>query len=118
RPAHRGDAHRGRVEAPVRRRAGGLPGRRGPPGQVLAAGAAHRPGLRRQEPGLRVPAARGVFLGPARLRAPFEAMSSLVAPPSLLSPDRAGALWLAGQPRAPPAASTAAPWPGRRQEVL
>jgi len=33
---------------------------------------------------------------PARLRAPFEAPPSLAAPPSLLSPAGAGALWLAG----------------------
>ena len=62
RPAYRRDAHRGGVEAPVRRRRRGLPARRGPPGQVLAAGAAHRPGLRRPEPGLRVPPARDVYL--------------------------------------------------------
>ena len=37
-----------------------FPAGRGPPGQVLAAGAAYRPGLRRQEPDLRLPPARGV----------------------------------------------------------
>ena len=50
----------GEWKHPLRCRGGGLPGRRGPPGQVLAAGAAHRPGLRRQEPGLRLPSAGGV----------------------------------------------------------
>ncbi len=38
---------------------------------------------------------------PARLRAPFKAPPSLVAPSSLLSPGGAGALWLAGGPAAP-----------------
>ena len=38
---------------------GGVPDRAGP-GQVLAAGRPHRPGLRRPQPGLRLPAAGGV----------------------------------------------------------
>ena len=37
-----------------------LPGRRRPAGQVLAAGAADRPGLRRPQPGVRLPAAGGL----------------------------------------------------------
>ena len=54
------------------------PARRGPPGQVLAAGAAHRPGLRRQEPGLRLPPAGGVRrLRPASsMRAPAPASTT------------------------------------------
>ena len=46
--------------APVPALGRGLPGRRGPGGEVLAAGAAHRRRLRRPEPGLRLPAAGGV----------------------------------------------------------
>src|SRR5579875_1991223 len=53
RPAHRRDADRGGVEASLPGRRGGVPGRGGPPGQVLAAGAPHRSGIRRQEPRLR-----------------------------------------------------------------
>ena len=46
RPAHRRDADRGGVEAHLRPRRGRLPVARHPPGQVLAPGPAHRPGLR------------------------------------------------------------------------
>jgi len=50
-------------------------------------------------PGRLAPATRdGVraLCRPTRLRAPFEALPSLLAPSSLVSPGRAGALWLAG----------------------
>ena len=39
---------------------GGLPGRGGPPGQVLAPGPPHRPGLRRPQPHVRLPAPRSL----------------------------------------------------------
>ena len=46
---------------------GGVPARRGPPRQVLAAGTPHRPGLRRPQSPVRLPAARGLRqLAPAR----------------------------------------------------
>ena len=67
RAAHRRDADRGGVEAPVPARRGRLPrpGRSGrppgsPPGEVLAPGAPHRPGVRRPPPRLRLPAAAGL----------------------------------------------------------
>ena len=72
RAAHRADAHHGGVEAPVPARRGRLsrlPAGRGrgrrrrarrPPSQVLAPGPAHRPGLRRPPPGLRLPAPRSL----------------------------------------------------------
>ena len=56
RAAHRVDAARRRLEAPVLARGGRLPAGQRPPGQVLAPGAPHRPGLRRPQPGLRLPA--------------------------------------------------------------
>ena len=46
RAAHREHADQRRLEALLRPGDGGLPGRRRPPGQVLAAGAPDRPGLR------------------------------------------------------------------------
>lgn len=56
RPAHRGRARR-RVDARLQPRGGRLPGRGLGGRQVLAAGAPHRPGLRRPQPGLLLPAA-------------------------------------------------------------
>ena len=56
RPAHRRRARR-RLGARVQPRGGRLPGRRLGRGQVLAAGAPDRRGLRRPEPGLLLPAA-------------------------------------------------------------
>ncbi len=53
-----------RRQAHILGRARGVPGRAGP-GQVLAAGRPHRPGVRRPQPGLRVSAARGVRLIPS-----------------------------------------------------
>ena len=49
-----------RLEAWLPAGRGRLPGRGRPPGEVLAAGAPDRPGLRRPEPGLLLPAAGGV----------------------------------------------------------
>ena len=66
RPAHRRDADRGGVEALLRPRRGRLPGRPAPPGQVLAPGPAHRPGLRRPAPDVRLPAPGGLRLTRAR----------------------------------------------------
>ena len=98
----------GEWKHPYDAEAGGLPGRRGPPGQVLAAGAAHRPGLRRQEPGLRLPPARGVCLSPfplaSRPRAPPPRRSLLAPRGGARGPGRgkgasgcrvAGGYWLA-----------------------
>ena len=56
---------------PYRRDEGGYPGAAAPrpaarPGQVLAPGPPHRPGLRRPSPGLRLPAARGVRVAARR----------------------------------------------------
>ena len=57
-------------------------------------------------PGLAVDSAtRYSFFYPARLRAPFEALPSLVAPSSLLGPGSTGALWLAGASAVFPSAS-------------
>ena len=52
----------GRLGPPVHPRAGGLPARQGLPAQGVAAGAPHRRRLRRPQPGLLVPAGRGVRL--------------------------------------------------------
>ena len=67
RAAHRRDADRGRsgttptgATRAATRAASAPRGLAQRPGQVLAAGPPHRPGLRRPEPGLRLPAARGV----------------------------------------------------------
>ena len=61
RAAHRTRARR-RVGPPLLARARRVPARHRP-GQVLAAGGSHRPGLRRPQPGLRVPPAGGVRAG-------------------------------------------------------
>ena len=66
RAAHRRDAHRGGVEAPVRPRRGGLPGPGRSAGQVLAPGPAHRSGLRRPAPRVCLPAPGGVRLARRR----------------------------------------------------
>ena len=59
RAAHRRPAGR-RLAAPLRRRAGLLPGARAARGQVLAAGRPRRQRLRRPPPGLHLPAGRGL----------------------------------------------------------
>lgn len=60
RPAHRGGAADHRLEALLHPRGGGLPAPVAAGEQVLAAGAPHRPGLRRPQPRLRLPAAGGL----------------------------------------------------------
>ena len=60
RPAHGQHADQRRLEALLRPRGGGLPAGHQPPVQVLAAGAPHRPGLRRPQPHVLVPAAGGL----------------------------------------------------------
>ena len=67
RAPHRPRAGR-RVGPGLPPRARGVPDRHRP-GQVLAAGRPHRPGLRRPQPGLRLPASRGLRLIGTRLRA-------------------------------------------------
>src|SRR5690606_31130151 len=60
RAAHRSLADHGGVEPRLYARRGRLSGALAHRGEVLAAGATHRSGLRRPEPRLRVPADRGV----------------------------------------------------------
>ena len=69
-------AHGRRVAPPVLAHRGRLPGALAAGRQVLGAGTPHRPGVRRPQPGLLLPAAGGVrglthprATGPARLRA-------------------------------------------------
>ena len=57
-PAH-GAVHCLGVGAPARPRRGSLPGRGGPPCQILARGPPHRPGVQRPEPGVFLPIRRG-----------------------------------------------------------
>ena len=57
RPPHHGRHRRCRVGARLQPGGGGLPRRRPQAGQVLAAGEPHRPGARRPQPDLRLPAA-------------------------------------------------------------
>ena len=66
--------------APYSREHGGVPGR-ARPGQVLAAGRPHRPGVRRPQPGLRLPAAGGVrgVTGMRDLPAPGRRFDALLA---------------------------------------
>ena len=66
RAAHRRVGHRGGVDAPLHARAGGVPGALARAQQVLGAGAPHRPGLRRPQPRVRLPAGRGVRVATAR----------------------------------------------------
>ena len=75
RPAHRVVGHRGRVDAPVLARDRGVPGPHAGAHEVLAAGAPDRPGLRRPQPGVRLPADRGLRLTPCGDRMPRPAAS-------------------------------------------
>ena len=70
---------RGRVAPPLLARAGGLAGAVAARAQVLAAGRAHRQRLRRSQPGLHLPAARGARRVAASLPAPERLRSSTVA---------------------------------------
>ena len=109
RPAHRGRARR-RVGAPVQPRGGGLPGRGLGRRQVLAAGAPDRPGLRRPEPGLLLPAA-GRVRGLTRAESPTGGYDSATGPVRRVLPGRP--LWTC-RPAVRQAAAQAAVITGRR----